>query len=121
MENVTYSMGTEVTAHGLYENYSQYQAAKNRGLLPQNMYILSWMNYSSILMSLVSKQVTYEDLSEVVVGKNSAELGAFMKSQLLVLWRAMREHFGLLHEELEYLIVEVMQRLVKVSNLHERC
>ena len=73
------------------------------------------MNFSSLLFSILSDQVTYEDLSKVVVGGGDvSELSTFLKSQLLALWRSMQRHFGFLHEELEYLTVELMQRLVKV-------
>lgn len=108
-------MGTKVTSHGLYETYSQYHAARTRGLVPQDIYIFSWMNFSSILMSLLSKHVTYDDLSQLIVGDSSTTLSAFLKSQLLVLWRSMLTQFSLLHEELEYLITELVHRLVKVS------
>ena len=119
-EDFTYCMGTTVTSDGLYKNYSQYRSARERGLLLQNAYIFSWINFSSILMSLLSRQVSYQELSEVevILGCNSRD---FLENQLHVVWKSMQRHYSLLHEELEHLIVEVMQRLVKVSSLSCMC
>lgn len=116
MEDTTYYVGTNLSSHGLYENYTQYNAAKKRELLPQNMYILSWMNFSSISMCLLSAQASCEDLSEIIVGDNSIPLSRFLGNQLLKLWKSMRRNFSLLYEELEYLIIEVMHRWMQVSN-----
>jgi hypothetical protein len=116
-EVVTYNVGTRITSEGVYGTYLQYQAATNRGLTIQDVLMFSWMNFSSILICLVSKQVAYEDLSELVVGHDPTELSVFMESQLLMLWRSLLQQFSILHEELEALIVEVMQGLVKVSEI----
>jgi hypothetical protein len=100
----------------VYRTYWQYQEANKRDLAPKDILVLSWINFSSILMSLVSEQVEYKNLSELLVAQGSTELSLFVEDQLVLLWTSMLEQFSILHEELEYLIAEVMQRLVKVSS-----
>ena len=42
-------------------------------------------------------------------------LESFCEKRLLSLWKLMHRRFNLLHEELEYFIIKVMQRFVQVN------
>ena len=113
--NDTYSVGTALSPEGMYRDYRQYNAAKERGLLPQHIYLLMWMNFSSLIMSLFSRQVPFQVVKELVVGNSSRELNRFFEDQLGMLWKSMQNHFSLLNEELEYLIAIMMRMFVQVS------
>ena len=113
--NDTYSVGTALSPEGLYRNYRQYNAAKERGLLPQHVYLLMWMNFSALKMSLFSRQVPSQDVNELVVGDSSRDVKRFLEEQLEMLWKSMQNQFSLLNEELEYLIATMMRRFVQVS------
>ena len=57
---------------------------------------------------------------KVLVG-GTMQLERFCEEKLLSLWKSMQRRFNLLHEELEYLIVEVMVRFVQVRLLDIWC
>ena len=73
------------------------------------------MNFSSLKMSLLSRQVPFQDVKELLVGNSSRDLNRFLEDQLEMLWKSMQNHFSLLNEELEYLIALMMRRFVQVS------
>ena len=66
-------------------------------------------------MSLLSRQVPFQDVKELLVGNSSRDLNRFLEDQLEMLWKSMQNHFSLLNEELEYLIALMMRRFVQVS------
>ena len=66
-------------------------------------------------MSLLSRQVPFQDVKELLVGNSSRDLNRFLEDQLEMLWKSMQNHFSLLNEELEYLIALMMLRFVQVS------
>lgn len=63
------------------------------------------------MSSFISEQKNFQ---EQLVG-SEVPLERVCEDQLLLLWKLMQQHFNILHEELEYLIVEIMERFVQVS------
>lgn len=62
------------------------------------------------MCSFVSEKAELQQLiSDTVLMEKVCE------GQLLLLWTSMQQRFNILHEELEYLIVEIMERFVQVS------
>ena len=108
-----YSFGCQLSNDGLYRNYDEYIASKDRNVLPQHTYMILWMNISSLFMCFLSG-LTSRDKIKDFIGWHST-MNIFFEQQLNLLWKSMQKHFGLLHEEINYLLVSVMQNFFEVS------
>ncbi len=116
MKDVPYSFGCKLSGDGLYSSYGQYDAARNRDLLPQHMYIYLWMNVSSLSMSLLSKQISSEDLI-TIIGDN-VPINLFFEQNMIALWNFMQTNFSFLHEEVDYLVTTIMLKVLNVSDYY---
>ncbi len=80
---------------------------------PQHIFIILWMNISSLSMCFLSGLISHEEMQSII-GSHSG-INIFFEQQLNLLWTSMQRYFGLLHEEIDYLLVSVMQKYLEVG------
>ncbi len=107
-----YSSGCQLSNTGLYSNYYQYLTSKSRNMRPQHTFIFLWMNISSLSVCYLSRIISCEEMQNIV-GSHS-DMKIFFEQQLNLLWNSMQKYFSLLHEEIDYLLVSVMQKFLEV-------
>ncbi len=107
-----YSSGCQLSNAGLYSNYYQYIASKNRNMRPQHIFIILWMNISSLSMCFLTGLTSCEEMQNII-GSNFC-MNIFFEQQLNLLWNSMQKYFGLLHEEIDYLLLSVMEKFLEV-------
>ncbi len=107
-----YSFGCQLSDAGLYSNYYQYIASKSRNMRPQHIFIILWMNISSLSMCFLTGLIPCEEMQNII-GSHSG-MSIFFEQQLNLLWNSMQKYFGLLHEEIDYLLVSMMEKYLEV-------